>query len=849
MRSIFWTAALAVSLSIPSTLVFSQKTIVTLVRGKVTEEETKEGLAFVSVSAPGFAAGTRTDINGFYLLRTEQKITRIQFSYLGYVSQVLPVKTGEQQTLDVVLSPAATQLEEVTIKAKKYTRKDNPVVELIELVIAHRDQNHIADLATYQDEQYEKIFLGLSNLNEKLKTNRFLRPMRFVFENIDTTKLGGLPVTPIFLQENVMDYFSQSDPKQWKKYIKASKSVRFGEMVDDDGMDKGLQYLYQDVDIYDNYVNMLSDQFMSPIAKNAPLFYRYYSADTLEEAGKKVIRLEFYPKNKLDMLLQGDLYIALDSTYAVTRINFSINPNINLNWVKELVVEQDFLLLPSGKRVMATEDYRMHFGLNKKGVGMVAQRLVTHRNALINPTLPDSVLRGNISEIVTLPSASKVVDNTYWETTRPTPLNTAEAATYTNLDSLRKTRFYKVTTKIGYALFGAHADLGKFQIGPMSSFISFNEVEGTRLRFGGRTGPKMSKRWRAEAWAGYGLRDLRWKYSIGGVYGLNGTEFNKFPNHVLRVNYLHDVLLPVQNFQVSSAANFANSVVRGANDKFFYYNRFNAQYEREFQNHLSYLVGGENRQFRPAGALLFEPAGGGTPTQDPVLASAAFAQIRYSPGETFYQSGASRSIIDFNYTATLRYSKGFKGIAGGQYDYQELVASLYKFTNTPPFGYNKLYVEAGGVFGKVPFPLLTIHRGNQTYITQQFSYNLMNFMEFVSDRYATLMFEHYFGGFFLNKIPLLRKFKLREACSFKILYGQVSSQNRPSEDSNLLKFPEFPDGTPITYTLEQKPYMEASVGITNIFKFLRVDLIRRFSYLEHPGAAKYGVRFGVWVEF
>jgi hypothetical protein len=848
MRSIFWTA-LAVSFFISAVPVFGQKASFTVVKGKVTDADTQEGLAFVSVAAPGFAAGTRTDENGFYLLRTEQKITKLQFSYLGYHTQVLPVKPGEQQTLDVALKTALTQLEEVTVKAKKYRQKDNPVVELIELVIANRDKNHIADLATYQDEQYEKIFLGISNLNEKLKTRRFLRPMRFVLENTDTSKLGGLPVTPVFLQENVMDYYSQSSPDRWKKYIKASKSVRFGEMVDDDGMDKGLQYLYQEVDIYDNYVEMLSDQFMSPIAKNAPLFYRYYAADTIVEAGKKIIRLEFYPKNKLDMLLQGDLYIALDSSYAVTRINFSVNPNINLNWVKELVVEQDFQLLPSGKWVMATEDYRMHFGLNKRGAGMVAQRFVTHRNPLINPIIPDSLLSGNVSEIVTLPTASKVVENEYWDAARPVPLNTAEVATYKNLDSLRNTRFYKVVTKVGYALFGAHAELGKFQIGPMNTFYSFNGVEGTRLRFGGRTGPKMSKRWRMEGWLGYGLRDERWKYSVGGVYGLNRSEFNKFPNNLLRVNYLHDVLLPAQSFQASPDANLANSVVRGANDKFFYYDRFNAQYEREFQNHFSIVVGGQNRQFRPAGALLFEPAEGGAAIQDPVKATAGFVQLRYSPGETFYQGGTSRAIVDFNYTTTLRYSKGFKDLAGGQFDYHELVASFYKYSNTPPFGYNKFYVEGGGVFGKVPFPLLTIHRGNQTYITQQFSYNLMNFMEFVSDRYATLMVEHYFSGFFLNKIPLLRKLKLREACSFKMLYGQVSAQNRPTENSGLLKFPSFPDGTPITYTLENKPYIEASVGITNIFKFLRVDLIRRFTYLEHPGAAKYGVRFGVWVEF
>ncbi|MFN0034725.1 MAG: DUF5686 family protein [Saprospiraceae bacterium] len=847
MHPIFW-AVLASIFLIPTVPVFSQKTTITLVKGRVTDADSKEGLAFVSVAAPGFAAGTRTDENGFYLLRTEQKISKLQFNYLGYQTQVLPIKPGEQQTLDVALKSSMQQLEEVTVKAQRYKRKDNPVVDLIELVIANRDKNHIEDLGTYQDEQYEKIFMGISNLSEKFKNRKILRPMRFVLENTDTTKLGGLPVTPVFLQENVMDYYRQSNPKQWKKYIKASKSVRFGEMVDDEGMDKGLQYLYKETDIYDNYVDMLSEKFMSPIANGAPLFYRYYAADTLEEGGKKIVRLEFYPKNKMDLLLQGDLYIALDSTYAVTRVNFSVNPNINLNWVKELVVEQDFQLLPSGKWVMATEDYRMHFGLNNRGVGMVAQRLVTHRNPQINPVLPDSVLTGGMSEIVTLRNAAKV-EETYWETARPAPLNAAEAATYTNLDSLRNTRFYKVTTKIGYALFGAYADVGKFQIGPMNSFYAFNGVEGTRFRFGGRTGPKISKRWRAEGWLGYGLRDQRWKYSAGATYGLNGTEFIKFPNNLVRVNYLRDVLLPVQNFQGSQSANLANSVVRGANDKFFYFERFNAQYEREFQNHFSFFIGGETRKFGPAGALLFEPAAGGPAVQDPVLTSAAFVQFRYAPGETYYQGPINRVPVDFNYVATLRYSKNIKGMAGGQYNYHEVVGSVYKYSDTPPFGYNKTYVEAGGVFGKVPFPLLAIHRGNQTYFGQQFSYNMMNFMEFISDRYATLMTEQYFGGFFLNKIPLLRKLKLREICTFKILYGQVSAQNRPTENSGLLKLPTFPDGTPISYTLEKKPYMEASVGISNIFKILRVDLVRRFSYLDHPGTSKYGLRFGIWVEF
>jgi hypothetical protein len=841
-------AATTLTFLLVSQAIFAQKTIFTTVKGHVTDAETREGLAFVSVSVPGIAAGTRTDENGNYLLRSDKKITKLQFSYIGYKTELLPVRPGEDQTLDVPMQPTAQQLGEVTVKAQRYKRKDNPAVELIELVIAHREQNHIEDLRTYRDEQYEKIYLGFSNLSERFKNRRVLRGMRFVLENTDTSKLGSTPVVPIFLQENVMDYYSQTDPKQWKKYIKASKSVRFSAMVDDDGFDKGMQYLYKEVDIYDNYVDMLSDKFMSPIANTAPLFYRYYPADTLEEEGKKIVRLEFYPRNKTDMLLQGDLYIALDSTYAITRVNFSVNPDINLNWVKELVVEQDFQRLPSGKWITATEDYRMHFGVNKKGVGMVAQRFVVHRDPQLNPTLPDTVLNGGVSEIVALPTAIKTPDD-YWATARPAPLNAAESATYTKLDSLRKTRFYKVTTKVGYALFGAFAEVGQFQIGPMNTFYAFNGVEGTRLRFGGRTSPKMSKRWRAEGWLGYGLRDQRWKYSLGAAYGLGGTEFNKFPTNVLRANYLHDVLLPVQSLQRGPNSNLANSVVRGENNRFFYYDRLNLHYEREFKNHFSFQIGGETRQFRPAGALLFVPAEGSAPIQTPVHAAAAFAQIRYAPGETFYQGGTYRVPVQFNYMATLRYSKGIKGIANGQYDYHEIVGSVYKYTDTPPFGWNKTYFEAGGLFGKVPFPLLSIHRGNQTYLNQQFAFNLMNFMEFISDRYAMIMVDQYFAGFFLNKVPYLRKLKLREIASVKILYGQVSPQNRPTEDSGLLRFPTLPDGTPLTYTLENKPYIEASLGIGNIFKFLRVDFVRRFNYLDHPGTSKYGVRVGILAGF
>ncbi|MBK8557581.1 MAG: hypothetical protein IPL65_18335 [Lewinellaceae bacterium] len=224
------------------------------------------------------------------------------------------------------------------------------------------------------------------------------------------------------------------------------------------------------------------------------------------------------------------------------------------------------------------------------------------------------------------------------------------------------------------------------------------------------------------------------------------------------------------------------------------------------------------------------------------MTSNAFLEFRYAPKESFFQTATIRQIIDYSWIFTGRYSKAFSGVFDGQYDYHETHLGIRKWTNTPPFGFNVMNIEAGGILGKAPYPLLTIHRANQTYFYQSYAFNLMNFMEFISDRYVALTIDHNFYGFFLNKIPLVKKLKLREAATLKVLYGTVSDQNKPAPGQSLYYFPQYPDGTPITYTLDKRPYIEASIGIGNIFKVVRIDLVRRFTYLEHPGVSQFGIR-------
>jgi hypothetical protein len=815
-----------------------------IITGHIRDASTKEPLAFASIAAPQLNTGTQTDVNGRYSLRSATPITELRISYVGYKTIIFTNSSDSTRLVkDFQMEVQTEILKEVLVKPKKYRNKNNPAVELIRLVVDNRKNNRIANFGTFQEEQYEKIMMGLSNLSEKTKNRRILRSWKFAMENVDTTKLKGSGIVPAYLQESIQDFYSQNDPKRKKTLIKASQKVRF-PLLDEDGLEKYLRYMYQDIDIYDDYVVLLTDHFLSPIADNAPLFYRYYPADTTEENGSKIVRLQFFPRNKTDMLLQGELFIALDSTYPVTRITF--------NWVRSLEVDQSFQKTSrNGKWVLENESISLDFGLSKRGMGFFGERYISHQSPRINAAVTDSVFRIGDGNRVLLAGAEKQSQE-YWSESRHTQLSEVEAATYRNIDSLQHTRLFANIAKTAFTLTtGYWKPSPGLEIGPIHTFYSFNDVEGNRVRFGGRTNPVFSKRVNLEGFGAYGFGDKRWKFGIGANISLSKRAYNLFPYNLLRINYQEDLLvpglIPVGTF---ARTNITTSFTRGPNDRFHFQKKFNAQYEREFSNKFSFMVGLERRTLEPVGSLRFYSTEDAGAEYGDLTTVKPFIQLRFAPGEEYYQTNNGwRQRIRFNFISQIRYSRGISGIWGGDYKFDEVIASAYKFSNTPPFGYNYFYVEAGGVFGKVPYPLLSVHRANQSYSYRFMAYNMMNFMEFVSDRYVAANIEHSFYGFFTNKIPLLRRLKLRELATFKILYGQVSKQNQPTAGSGLFAFPLNPDGTPLTYTLAARPYMEAGIGIGNILKIFRIDFIRRLTYLDHEGVAKFGVRFAGQLTF
>jgi hypothetical protein len=825
----------------------------TTVKGLVTDVQTGAPLPFVNVFIPGTSVGVGTDATGRYQLEFSEAKDSIRFAYMGYKTVNRKVNRGTAQTINIQLESTTKTLSEYVVKKKKerYRNKDNPAVELIRLVVDNREKNRMTHYDYSHYNQYEKLEFALSNLSEKVTNGRFTKKYKFMFENQDTTKFAGKSILPIYLEEKLSDVYYRRSPESKKTFITGDKKVSFEDYIDNRGLSQYLNHIYQNVDIYDNQLMLFTNQFLSPIANSAPTFYRYYIMDTIQAPdGSKLVEMEFYPRNKTDLLLEGKLYITLDGNYAVQKADMTANKEINLNWVRDFHLFFDFEKTPDGRYYTSKQTLRADFGIFKGSSGIFGERTVSIKDMEINNPKPDDFYKG--AAVVENETTASQQPDSFWVSNRHDSLSVAESKVYANIDSLQHMKSFKRTADILTLLLAGFKTVGPYvEIGPVNTFYNFNPVEGFRLRLGGRTTPKLSKSLYFESYGAYGFKDEKWKYYFGTAYAFNHKSIYDWPVVALKANYQHDTKIPGQELQFVQEDNFLLSFKRGNNDKWLYNDIFNLSFIQEFKNHFSYTVGFKHWAQTPAGGLSYYKASApGTPVTN--LTTAEFnLELRWAPNEQFYQGKNFRVPLPNKYPIfTLRAYAGVKDIWKSGYNYQNISLNIYKMVYMGPIGYSEVVLEGGNFFGKkLPYPLLDIHRANQTYAYQLESYNMMNFLEFVSDHYVTLNIDHHFNGFIFNKIPLFRKLKWREVLAGKILYGGLRPDNDPRKNPDLIQFSRYADGSSFTYTLEKMPYVEGSVGIANIFKLFRVDLVRRFTYLDNPGVAKWGIRTRVRFDF
>jgi len=826
----------------------------TTVKGVVIDAITQDPVPFASVYFKD-SKGVTADSAGYFEISTNRRTNQLVASYLGYKPTTVTIEPGKVQAISIAIQmDEKKELNNVIIKSTgkiKYRNKGNPAVELIRQVIDNRDKNKPEFYDYVEYEQYEKLQLSLSREDfEKASQNKFLKKFGFVFQNYDTTKIPGKTLIPIYLEERISQEYLRKNPRKRKQIIEADRKVNYGPYVDSAGVSSFLNRLYENVDIYQNNVSLFTREFLSPISDMGPTFYMYFIHDTITEPdGKKLIKMYFTPRNTNDFLFRGTMFITLDGNYAVQKLDMTISPNINLNLIHTMFIHQEFEKNPAdGRYHVIKSDIISEASVSKgKASGIYGERSVSYKNYKINAPREEKFYEGR-SEVFLINPQSGV--DSFWKARRHDTLTVAEARVYSNVDSLRSMPTFRRIMDLANLLMSGYKTFPKFEIGPAAAFYAWNPIEGFRLRFGGRTTPGLSKRLYFETYGAYGFKDERWKGYLGITYSLNNKSIYTFPLNYIRISAQHETKIPGQELQFVQEDNFLLSFKRGRNDKLLYNTTYRVDYVRELFNHFSYEIGFKNWKQEPAGAIKYIKEHNSNLINIPELTTTDLSlELRWAPNEQFYQGTVYRRPILNKYPIfTFRYIQGVKGLFNGQYNYSNLNFSIQKRVYMSTFGNSDIIFESGYTFGRVPYPLLTVHRANQTFAYQLASYNLMNFLEFVSDHYVSFNMDHHFNGFLFNRVPLLHKLELREVLTAKVLWGGIRDENNPEKNSELYLFPTT-DGVPTTFALGHKPYIEGSVGISNIFKLLRVDLVKRFTHLDNPEIAKWGVRARMKFEF
>ena len=829
--------------------------------GIVKDSITGEPLPFVSVYFDGSTIGAMTDDNGTFTLQNNQGYTKLAAASLGYDTKFIDLKPGKKNdNLELLLKPTAFEISEVVVKPKreKYTRKDNPAVELIKKVIAHKNDNQIEAKPEYQTEVYEKLSLSLDNFNPNLDKNKFLKKFKFIKNYLDTSEFNGKPILTVSVRENLSDFYYRKSPKAEKTIVRAKRMQGIDKTLDDGGgITSNLEEIFKSINIFDNNIPILLNRFVSPLSSTlATTYYHYYIMDTLDVGGDKCVDLAFVPANSESYGFTGRLYITLDGNYAVKKVLLNTPANINLNWVDKLRIEQEFKQMPDSTWVLDQENTFVNFYVVKGTQQLYAHQLRNYDNYNFNVQNADSVF-GLLGALHVLPEAT-VQPDTFWIHNRPIPLKEKEDALKDLLGQLRKVPAFNAIIKTaeilitGYIPTANDKKVTKFDFGPMNTTFSANHLEGFRMRVGGMTTANLNPYWFASGYLAYGTNDRKIKYNLKLTHSFTKKEYHEGENPVNNLSFIqeYDVYTPGQDFLFTSKDNiFVAWKVGEPVTKMQYIRKSVLQYEKEWLNGLTWKSWIMNQNNEAAGTLQYikrDESGNLYHIKD-FTTSEIGTQLRFAPGERAYNGRSGKeSVFNLSKDAPvfkLSHQLGIKGVLGGDYNYNHTEISAEKRIWLSSFGHIDAQVKAGKVWDKVPFPLLILPNTNQSITIQPEAFHMMNALEFVTDQYVSFNATYYLKGWILNRIPGIKWLRLREVLSFNMIYGGLTDKNNPTLTPGLFL---LPDGT---QPLGSTPYMECSVGLENIFKILRIDYYRRLTYLDHPDIKKGGIRIALRFTF
>lgn len=828
-QSTLFTVIAFVALVLFANSSLSQKTVVT---GKVIDAVTKEPLPFSPVMFVGTKSGAQTDLDGNYKIETYYSSDSLKVVVLGYAPQAKKVKQGTTSVVNFELTAASNETGEVVIRPDD---GPNPAIALMKKVLRNKKINNREKLDAYEYEAYNKVEFDLNNITEKFQDRKIFNAFEFVFEGVDTTQ--EKPYLPVFMTESLSDFYFKRNPKLSKEVVKATKVSG----VENESINQFLGDMYQNINVYDNELIAFSKSFTSPISAYALGFYDYDLVDSAAIDGKWCYKLQFFPRRKAELLFFGEMWIA-DTSYAVKQIEATIAEGANINWIKGFKVNQAFDEIEPEVWMLVKDELVVDFNVSEKKLGAYGRKTSSYRKFIINKERPQEYYEG-FSDIIVAEDASDH-DDSYWQQARHIALSAKEERIYHMVDTLKNLPQFVTVSNILNLFVNGYKVIGNFELGPYYTFYSFNPIEGNRLRFGGRTSNDFSKKVMLEGYLAYGFKDERFKYGGGATWVLN-----KNPRMAMNVFAKRDMEQLGQGNGAFRQDNVLSSLFRrNPANKLTDVTELSGYIEKEwlygFQNKALF----RHRVLKPAGSnfqyVRFKPDLNEQEQVNYLITTEVGLYTRFAYKEKFVYGEFERLSLGTNYPVfELQYNYGIPGLMGGEFQFQRVGVRISDKVRFGPFGYLRISSEAGKFFGNLPYPLLMIHQGNETFFYDEGSYNTMNFFEFVSDEWVNVWASYHADGLFLNKIPIMRRLKWREVASAKAVVGGYDLRNDLilSRDVN-------GDGKPDIYTLE-KPFVEAAIGVENIFKVLRVDFIWRLTYLDNPNIVKYGLRAKLQFEF
>lgn len=819
----------------PAGLVLAQETIV---QGKVTDAASGDPIPFVNVVFKGTTVGGTTDFDGKFLIKTSKPVDSVVATYIGYRPRTKAIKPGVSQTITFQLEEDVINLQEVVIKAG-----ENPAFEVLRNVVRNKNKNDKRKFTAYEYDTYTKIEIDVDNISDKLREKKFMKKITQVLDSVDRIAgEDGKPILPLFITESVSKLYYRDDPSLKTERVLNTKIHGVG-IEDGTTVMQVVGSSFQEYNFYQNWLNILTKEFVSPIADGWRLYYEYDLTDSLYVGNHYCYRLDFFPKSPQELAFTGTMWIT-KKEFALKQIDVTMGKQANINFVEKLKIQQELEPTPEGAWLPVKNRVLIDVGeLSANSAGMLAKFYTSNKNFVVNKLYSPAFYERPIQ---IAEDAQLYKDEKSWDTLRHEPLTETEVSVYKMIDTLKNIPIIRTYTDILKIVLDGYVKVGKVELGPYLTGVAWNNIEGFRLQGGFKTNYQFSKKFILGGQIAYGFDDERIKYSANFQHILSRDRWTTFSLRARR-----DLTrLGVDDENLADNPIFLAATRWGFFRRGFYMDEYRAAFQRELFKGFSQKVSFRHWNFTPTYAFGYyeDPSDLTTsPIRDTFTTSEISIESRYARDEIFLQNDNERISLGTSKSPiiTVRYTRGFKGAFGSDFEYDKLRFTLNKRIKTGPLGVGHATITSEYIFNTLPYPLLTLHLGNQSPFYSSITYNLMNYGEFVSDHYVALNYRQYMEGFLLNRIPLLQKLNWRLLATANVIVGGMRESNR----SLIAKFnPVGEETLRAGYFINAKPYVELGYGVENIFKFLRVDFVHRMSYLDNPDVRKFGVLFTAQVQ-